>query len=55
MKDARELFDTFTETGSDLCVDPGMGVKHVVQGSGTVSFRLELGDVLRVSSVLWVP
>jgi hypothetical protein len=51
----RELFDTFTETGSDLCVELGMGAKHAVRGSGTISFRLESGEVLRVSNVLWVP
>jgi hypothetical protein len=55
MTGARELFDTLTETGSDLCVELGMGAKHSVRGSGTVSFRLESGEILRVSNVLWVP
>jgi hypothetical protein len=50
-----ELFDSFTETGSDLCVELGMGTKHAVRGSGTMSFWMESGDVLRVSNVLWVP
>jgi hypothetical protein len=52
---ARELFDSFIDTGLDLCVELGMGTKHVVQGSGTISFQLESGEVLRVSNVLWVP
>jgi hypothetical protein len=52
---ARELFDNFTETSSDLCVELGMGTKHAVRGSSTVLFRLESGEVLRVSNVLWVP
>jgi hypothetical protein len=55
MTGARELFDNFTETGSDLCVELGMGTKHAVRGSGTVSFWMESGEVLRVSNVLWVP
>jgi hypothetical protein len=44
-----------TETGSNLCVELGMGTKHAVQGSGTVSFWLESREVLSVSNVLWVP
>jgi hypothetical protein len=55
MKGARELFDSFTETGSNLCVELGMGTKHAVRGSGIVSFNLESGEVLRMSNVLWVP
>jgi hypothetical protein len=55
MTGARELFDTLTETGSDLCVELGMGAKHSVRGSSIVSFRLESGEILRVSNVLWVP
>jgi hypothetical protein len=38
MTGARELFDTFIEVGSYLCVDLGMRVKHVVRGSCTISF-----------------
>jgi hypothetical protein len=55
MTGAHELFDSFTKAGSDLCVELGMGTKHAIRGSGTVSFRLELGEVLTVSNVLWVP
>jgi len=55
MTGARELFDKFTETGSNLCVELGRGTKHAVRRSGTVSFRLESREVLRVSNVLWVP
>jgi hypothetical protein len=50
-----ESFDNFGETSSNLCVELGMGTKHVVQGSSTISFRLESGEVLRVSNILWVP
>jgi hypothetical protein len=32
-----------------------MGTKHAIRGYGTISFRLESGEVLRVSNVLWVP
>jgi hypothetical protein len=28
------------ETGSDLCVELGMGTKHAVRGFGTVSFQI---------------
>jgi hypothetical protein len=52
---AWDLFESFTESDSDLYVELGMGTKHAVQGSGTLSFRMELGDVLRVTNVLWVP
>jgi hypothetical protein len=55
MTGARELFESFTESDSDLYVELGMGTKHAVQGSGTMSFQMESGDVLRVTNVLWVP
>jgi hypothetical protein len=55
MNNARELFDTFIEIVLELCVDLGMGSKYVVRGSGTISFRLETSEVLRVSNVLWEP
>jgi hypothetical protein len=55
MKISRELFENFTKTGSYLVVEIGMGTKHAVQGSNIVSFQMESGEVLRVSSVLWVP
>jgi hypothetical protein len=38
---SRKNFDTLIETGSDLCVKIGTRSKHLVQGSGTVLFRLE--------------
>jgi hypothetical protein len=31
-----------------------MGTKHAMQGSRTVSFQMESGDLLRVTNVLWV-
>jgi hypothetical protein len=52
---AWELFESFTESNSNLYVELGMGTKHAVQGSGTVSFWMDSGDVLRVRNVLWVP
>jgi hypothetical protein len=55
MTGARELFESFIESDSDLFVELGMGTKHAVQGSGIVPFRMELGDVLRLTNVLWVP
>jgi len=36
-------------------VQLGPIAKHVVRGSGIVSFRIELGEVLSVLKVLWVP
>jgi len=41
MTGARELFENFTESDSDLYVELGMGTKHAVQGSGTMSFQME--------------
>jgi hypothetical protein len=55
MTGARELFDTLIEIDPELCVDLGTGAKHSVRGSGTLSFRLDSGETLRVSNVLWVP
>jgi hypothetical protein len=49
------LFERFTESDSDLYVELGMGIKHTVQGSGTMPFWMESGDVLRVTNVLRVP
>jgi len=54
MTGARELFDILIETGSNLCVKLGTRAKHLVRGSNTVSFRLELGEIPRVPNVLWV-
>jgi hypothetical protein len=55
MAGARKLFKSFTESNSDVHVELGMGTKHVVKGSGTMSFRMESGGVLRVMDVLYVP
>jgi hypothetical protein len=54
MTGARELFKRFTESDSDMYVEIGMGTRHAVQGSRTVSFRMESRDVLTVTNVLWV-
>ena len=48
MTGALELFESFTESDSDMYVELGMGTKHAVLGSGTLSFRMESGDVLRM-------
>jgi hypothetical protein len=53
MTGARELFKSFTDFDSDMCVELGMGTKHAVHGSGIVQFWMESGDVLKVSNVLW--
>jgi hypothetical protein len=50
-----ELFKSFTESNSDMHVELGIRTKHVVKGSGTMTFEIELGGVLRVTNVLWVP
>jgi len=55
MTGAWELFKSFAKSNSNLHVELGMGAKHGVQGSGTVSFQMESRDVLRVTNVLWVP
>jgi hypothetical protein len=55
MTGARELFESFTESDSDMYVELGMGTKHAVQGSRTMPFWMESGCVLRVTNVLWVP
>jgi hypothetical protein len=51
---AWDLFESFIEADSNMCVEPGMGTKHVVQRSGIVQFHLESRDVLGVTNVLWV-
>jgi hypothetical protein len=55
MTGAREVFESFTKSDSDLYVELGMGTKHVVQGCGTVSFQMESSGILQVTNVLWVP
>jgi hypothetical protein len=55
MTGSRGLFHIYTKTGLDLCVELGMGTKHAVLGSSTISFQLESGEVFRMSNVLWVP
>jgi hypothetical protein len=55
MTGASELFESFTDTDSNMCVELGMGTRHAVQGTGTVQFQVESEDVLRVTNVLWVP
>jgi hypothetical protein len=54
MTRAHDLFEIFTVSDSGMHEELGMRTKHVVQGSGTVSFQMESGDVLRVANVLWV-
>jgi hypothetical protein len=55
MTGAWELFESFTESDSDVHVELGMGTKHAVKGSRTVPFWMESGGMLRVMDVLWVP
>jgi hypothetical protein len=55
MTGARELFENFTESDSNMYVELGVGTKYVVKGSGIVPFQMESRDVLRVINVLWVP
>jgi hypothetical protein len=55
MTGAQELFESFIEFDSDVHVGLGMGTKHAVKGSQTMPFHMELGGVLRVTYVLWVP
>jgi hypothetical protein len=54
MTRARELFEKFTVSDSNLYVELGISTKHAVQGSRTMSFQMESIDVLRVINVLWV-
>jgi hypothetical protein len=51
---ARELFESFTKSDSDLYMELGMAGKHAMQGSGTMPFWMESGGILRVTNVLWV-
>jgi hypothetical protein len=55
MTGARYLFESSTESDSDVHVELDMGTKHAVKGSRTVPFRMESRGVLRVMDVLWVP
>jgi hypothetical protein len=43
------------ESDPGMYMELGMETRHVVRGSVTVVFRMESGDVLRVTNVLWVP
>jgi hypothetical protein len=44
-----DLFERFAMSDSGMYVKLGMRTRHVVQGFGTMVFRMESGDVL------WVP
>ena len=52
---ARELFESFTKSDSNMHVELGVGTKYAVKGSRIVSFQMESGGVLMVKNVLWVP
>jgi hypothetical protein len=54
MTGAQELFESFTESDSDMYVELGVGTKHAVKGSGTLPFQKESRGVLRVMDMLWV-
>jgi hypothetical protein len=54
MTKAQELFESFTESYSNMHVELGMGTKHAMKGFGTVSFQIESGGVSRVTDLLWV-
>jgi hypothetical protein len=49
------VFESFTEYDSDMHVELGMGTKHVMKVSRTMSFQMDSGCTLRVTNVLWVP
>jgi hypothetical protein len=49
------VFESFTESDSEMHVEFGMGTKHAVKGFGTMPFWMESGGTLRVQDVLWVP
>jgi hypothetical protein len=55
MTTTRDLFESFKEPDPCMYMELGMETRHVIQGSGTVVFRMESVDVLRVTNVLWVP
>jgi hypothetical protein len=55
MTGAHELFESFTESDSNMHVELGVGTKHAVKGTGTMPFHMESRGVLRVMNVLWVP
>jgi len=55
MTGARESFESFTELESEVHVELGMGTKHALKGSRTMSFRMESRRMLKVMDVLWVP
>jgi hypothetical protein len=43
------VFESFTESDSEMHVELGMGTKHAVKGFGTVPFQMESGGTLRVT------
>lgn len=55
MTRARELFESFIESGSNLHVELGVGTKYAAEGSRIVPFQMESRGVLMVENVLWVP
>jgi hypothetical protein len=51
---AREVFERFTDSDSEMHVEFSMGTMHAVKGYKTVPFWIESGGTLRVQDVLWV-
>jgi len=49
-----DLFESFKDLDLGMYEEIGMAIKHVVHGYGTMSLRMESGNVLQVENVLWV-
>lgn len=49
------MFDNIIEWDLELHVGFGVDTKHAVKGSGTMLVQLELGGMLEVKDVIWVP
>jgi hypothetical protein len=55
MTGAWEIFKSFKNLDLNMHVELGVGTKHSLKGTGTIPFHMELGSLLRVMNVLWVP
>jgi hypothetical protein len=55
MTRAQDLFVSFTVSNLGMYEELGRRTRDVEQGSGVVVFWMELGDVLQVENVPWVP
>jgi len=55
MKRLRSIFLTFSEINTDFYIGYGTNTRQVVRRFGYVIFQLELGGIMGIENMLYVP